>query len=173
MCPVRAVLNSGSNPSSVSDRVVRKLQARFSSISITQSMEGAHCAKLADGSLVFISQKACLLQLTSHTEWCPVVLEPSPDALMPGEDDTILSGGATLKKLGIDVCGSFAARAHSKPIACVKGMENPTFNERWRVAVAVKALQRVVDEKPMTLNNEAVARALFRGPNMFMVPEEE
>ncbi|CAB1118666.1 unnamed protein product [Ectocarpus sp. CCAP 1310/34] len=142
----------------------------------SQSMDGVaslHAEGVDVDRTVPTTNKACPLRLALHTEWGPVVLEPFRFSVMPGEDDTILLGGATLKKLGIDVYGSLAAHARQKAIAAVKGVENAAFHECRRVAVAAEALQHNNEEEPVELRDEAVTRAFSRKPNMSMVPEEE
>lgn len=100
MCPVRAVSDSGSDPSSVSKHIMRKLQACFRRVVVTQSMEGVRRVQLVDGSFVYTKQKACPLPLALQAEWGPVALEPFSFAVMPDEDATIILGGATLETLG-------------------------------------------------------------------------
>lgn len=84
-----------------------------------------------------------------------------------------LFGGVTPKKFVIDVCGSLTARARQRAIASAKGEENPAFNECPCGTVVKEALRHIVDEEPVALYDEAVARALSRGPNIFTALGEE
>lgn len=161
MCPVRAVLDSGSDPTSMSDRVVCKLQACFPSVCMAQPMQGAHDVKMVDGSLVPTTTKTCPLRLALHTEWGPVMLGPFCFSVMPAEDDTILLRGATVKELGI-VYDYLATCARKQAIASVHGVENPSFKGCRRVTVAVQALQQRDEDEPVALHDEAVARARSR-----------
>lgn len=72
MCPVRAVLDSGFDITSLSERVAQKLKAWISSIiSVKHPMEGAHHARAADGSLGPTTRTTCQLRVALNTEWGP------------------------------------------------------------------------------------------------------
>lgn len=64
---------------------------------------------------------------------------------MPGKDEMIILGGATLKKSVIDVYDSLAARARQKATAFVEGVKNRALSKCRRLAVTVKALQHIVE----------------------------
>lgn len=102
-------------------------------VPITHPMEGT----IKSGGRQFraYNNQTCPLRLALHTEWGPVVLEPFRLSVMPGEDDTIFLGGATLKRLGIDVYGSLAAHARQKAIASVVAAKYILSTERLLITL--------------------------------------
>lgn len=68
MRPVQAVVDSGSYPTSMSERVARNLHDCFPSVPVMEPMKGAHHVRMADGSLVPTTKMSCPSRVALNTE---------------------------------------------------------------------------------------------------------
>ena len=76
VCPVMAILDTGSGISTMSESVVEKLQAAVPDVQIVGPMTDDQYVKMADGRLVLVMQKSCPVRTALHTMWGPVVMDP-------------------------------------------------------------------------------------------------
>ena len=87
--------------------IARKLQAAFPGVKVVGSMSRPGNPKGADGRVLAVQEKTCPVRVALHTSWGSVTLDPFSFAAMPGDDDLVILGNATLTMLGIDVYDSF------------------------------------------------------------------
>ena len=169
VCPVTAILDSGSGISTMSESVGAKLQPAVPDVQIVGPMTDDQYVKMANGKLVLVKQTSCPVRIALHTIWGPVVMDPVSYAVLPGKGDVVILGSPTLAAQGINVYDSLGEcmRKHNR---AVQGVESPNFKKRRRVSIAVEALlQRVPPEPP----DEAVERLDSRGSDVGMEPEQE
>ena len=171
VCPVTAILDSGSGISTMSESVAAKLQAAVPDIQIVGPMTDDQYIKMAEGKLVLVKQKSCPVRTALHTMWGPVVMDPVSYAVLPGTENVVILRSPTLAALGINVYDSLGECAHQRNLS-VQVVESPNLKERRRVSIAVEALLQRGPGAPEP-PDEAVERLVSRGPDMGMEPEQE
>ena len=119
VCPVTAILNTGSGISTMSESVAAKLQAAAPADQIVGPMTDDQNVKMADGKLVLVKQKSCPVRTAVHAMWGPVVMDPASYTTLPGSEVTL--GSPTLAALGIYVYDSLGERARKLNLS-VKGV---------------------------------------------------
>ena len=108
VCPVKAILDTGSGVTTVSEEVIEKLQCAFPDVSIISPLESSQQVRVADGRALDVQRKTCPLRIALHTSFGPVTLDPISLAVMPGVEDVLILGNATLERLGLDIYASLA-----------------------------------------------------------------
>ena len=170
VCPVTAILDSGSGISTMSESVAAKLQAAVSDVQIAGPMADDQYVKISDCKLVLVKQKSCAVRTALHTMWGPVVMDPISYDVLPGKAMNI-SGSPTFVALRINVYGSLGEFARKRNLS-VQGVESPNFKECRRVSIAEEALLQRDPGAPEP-PDEAVERLVSRGPDVGMKPEQE
>ena len=171
VCPVAAILDSGSDISTMSESVAAKLQVAVPDAQIVGPMTDDQYVKMADGKLILVKEKSCPVKTALHTMWGLVVMYPASYAVLPGKEDVVILGSLTLAALGIDVYDSLGECAHKRNLS-VQGVELPNFKECRRVSIAVEALLQRSPGAPEP-SDEALERLVSRGLDMGMEPEQE
>ena len=88
---------------------------------------------------------------------------------MPGSDDVVLFGVATMKALGFDLYPWDLGKLRSSAVPVHTGVESPSFLAARRVTLRVETFQsEVSDDAPADV---AVERLVERGPDMFRMEE--
>ena len=64
---------------------------------------GPQMAQSATGAPVTVSHKTVLTSVSVRTPWGTVEMPPITFAVMPGNDEVVLFGMATMKELGVDL----------------------------------------------------------------------
>ena len=171
VCPVTAILDSGSGISTMSGSVAAKLQAAVPDVQIVGPMIDDQYVKMADGKLVLARQKSCPMRSALPTMWEPVVMDPIWYAVLSSKEDVVILGSPTLAALEINVYDSLDECARKRNLS-VQGVESPNFKGCRRVSIAVEALLQRGPGAPEP-PNEAVERLISREPDMGMEPEQE
>ncbi|CAN0266889.1 unnamed protein product, partial [Ectocarpus sp. 4 AP-2014] len=100
----RLILDSGSALTSIGTGLLRQMAANLGHESLQMPLvDGPRRAKTATGAPVEVTHKTVPTAVSIRTPWGAVQLEPITFAVMPGEDNVVLFGTATMKKLGIDL----------------------------------------------------------------------
>ena len=85
---------------------------------------------------------------------------------MPGSDDVVLFGVATMKALGLDLYPWALEKLRPSAVPVQTGVESPNFLAARRVTLPVESFQsEAADDAPADV---AVERLVERGPDMFM-----
>ena len=91
---------------------------------------------------------------------------PITFAVMPGSDDVVLFGVATMKALGLDLYPWALEKLRPSAVVVQTGVESPNFLAARRVTLPVESFQsEVADDAPADV---AVERLVERGPDKFM-----
>ena len=94
---------------------------------------------------------------------------PVTFAVMPGSDDVVLFGVATMKALGLDLYPWALEKLRPSAVPVQTGVESPNFLAARRVTLPVESFQsEVADDAPADV---AVERLVERGPDMFRMEE--
>ena len=64
---------------------------------------GPRVARTATGATVTVTHKTVPIEVSVRTPWGAVKVPPITFAVMPGSDDVVLFGVATMKALGLDL----------------------------------------------------------------------
>ena len=107
-----------------------------------------------------VTHKTVPIEVSLRTPWGAVKVPPITFAVIPGSDDVVLFGVATMKALGLDLY----------PWALEK-LRPSAFLAARLVTLSVESFQtEVADDAPTDV---AVKRLVEREPDMFMDPMEE
>ena len=121
--------------------ITNKLQAAFPDVRVVGGMSHPGKLKVANKRMLAVEKKTCPVRIALHTSWSLVTLDPFSFAVMPGDDNVVIRGNATLKLLvGIDVYDSLGTRARERP--ALIGVDTAAFRQCRRVAISVDALQQ-------------------------------
>ena len=93
VCPMTAILDSGSGISTMPKSVAAKLQATVPDLQIVEPMTDDQHGKMADGNLVLVKKKSCPVRAALHTMWGPVVMDPVLYATLSGKEDVVIDLG--------------------------------------------------------------------------------
>ena len=105
------------------------------------------------------------------TPWRAVKVPSITFPVMPGSDDVVLFGVATMKALGLDLYPWALEKLRPRAVPVQTGVDSPSFLAARRVTLSVPSFQsEVADDAPAGV---AVERLVERGPDMFMDPMEE
>ena len=95
---------------------------------------------------------------------------PITFAVMPGSDDEVVFGMATIKAIGLNLYPWALEKLRPSAVPEQTGVESPSFLDARRVTLSVQSFQsEVADDAPADV---AVERLVERGPDMFMDPME-
>lgn len=72
--------------------VAAKLQAKFPDVKIVGPMDTPQQIRVADGRVLQVIEKTCLVRVALHTSWVPVTVDWFSFAVMPGTDDVVILG---------------------------------------------------------------------------------
>ena len=98
-------------------------------------------------------------------------MEPITFAVMPGNDNVVLFGMATMKAIGVDVYQIALEKLRPRAVPVSPPVETSSYLAARRVTVSVRAFQTETTEDAPA--DDAVERLVDRGPDMFMDPAEE
>ncbi|MEP0580138.1 MAG: reverse transcriptase domain-containing protein [Marinobacter sp.] len=168
----RVILDSGSALTSIGVGLLQQLSSHFGGADLQIPFEnGPQQAKTATGVSVMVTHKTVPIAVSVRTPWGAVKLEPITFAVMPGTDNVVLFGMATMKALGIDVYREALEKLRPRAVPVSTGVETPSYLAARRVTVSVRAFQtEATVDAP---EDKAVEHLVDRGPDMFMDPEEE
>ncbi|CAN0104385.1 unnamed protein product, partial [Sphacelaria rigidula] len=168
----RVILDSGSALTCISVGLLAQLSSLCGNAQLQLPFQnGPQTAHTATGEPVTVTHKTVPISVSVRTPWGAVQMPPITFAVMPGRDDVILFGMATIKQIGIDLypLALEKLRPHAVPIQT--DVENSSYLAARRVTISVDAFQtECVKETPA---DEAVERLVDRGPDMFLDPAEE
>ena len=91
---------------------------------------------------------------------------PITFAVMPGSDDVVLFGVATMKALGLDLYPWALEKLRPSAVPVKTGVESPNFLTARRVTLPVESFQSEVEDNAPP--DVAVECLVERGPDMFM-----
>ena len=101
-----------------------------------------------------------------RTPWGVVKVPPITFAVMPGSDDVVLFGVATMKVLGLDLYPWTLEKLRPSAVSVQTGVESPDFLAARRVTLLAESFQsEIADDAPADV---VVERLVERGPDMFM-----
>ena len=103
VCPVTAILDSGSGISTMLESVTAKCLAAVPDVQIVGPMIDDQYVKMADGKLMLVKQKSCPVRTALRTMWGPVVMDRVSSAVLPCKEDAVILESPTLPALGINV----------------------------------------------------------------------
>ena len=170
----RVILDSGSALTSIGVGLLSQLSSHFGGAVLRIPLEnGPQQARTATGEPVTVTHKTAPIVVSLRTPWGAVKLEPITFAVMPGNDNVVLFGMATMKAIGVDVyrLALEKLRPHAVQVPVSSDVETSSYLAARRVAVSVRAFQTAAtDDAPA---DEAVERLVDRGPDMFMDAAEE
>lgn len=162
VCPVKAVLDSGTGLSGISAGSARTLQERNLDVPIVDTMHQDHRLRVVDWRQGLVQEKTRPLWISIRTGCGPVVLSPQRFPVMPGTNDIVIIGSSMLKRLGIDVYDAVRAHARAGHYARVSGGESPNVAAARRLTLRIDALQPTGQEEVM---DEVVECLAARGPD--------
>ena len=132
---------------------------------------GPRTARTATGANVTVTHKTVPIEVSLRTPWGAVKVPPITFAVMPGSDDVVLFGVATMKALGLDLYPWALEKLRPRAVPVQTGVESPSFLAARRVTLSVQYFRSgVADDAPVDV---AVDRLVERGPDMFVDPAEE
>ena len=68
-------------------------------------------------------------------------MPPTTFAIMPGRDDVIIFGLATIKQIGIDLYPLALEKLRPHAVPVQPDVENSSYLAAWRVTISVNAFQ--------------------------------
>ena len=118
-----------------------------------------------------VTHKTVPIEVSVRTPWGAVKVPPITFAVMPGSDDVVLFGVATMKALGLDLYPWALEKLRPSAVPVQTGVESPNFLAARRVTLPVDSFQSEVADDPPS--DVAVERLVKRWPDMFMEPMEK
>jgi len=168
----RVILDSGSALTSIGVGLLEKLSLQFRGAQLQVPLEnGPQTAHTATGSIVAVTHKTVPIAVSMRTPWGAAELPPISFAVMPGKDDVVIFGMATIKALGIDLYPLALEKLRPRAVPVKTGVETSSFLPARRVTVPPWSFQteRVVQAPA----NVVVEPMVDRGIERFMYPAEE
>ena len=168
----RLFLDSGSALTSIGIGLLSRMSSRFIGAGLQIPLEnGPRTTRTATGANVTVTHKTVPIEVSLRTPWGAVKVPPITFAVMPGSDDVVLFGMATMKELGLDLYPWALEKLRPRAVPVQTGVESPSFLAARRVTLSVQSFQsEVADDAPVDV---AVERLVERGPDMFMDSREE
>ena len=168
----RVFLDSGSALPSIGVGLLSRMSSSFGGAALQIPLEnGPRAARTATGATVWVTLKTVPIEVSVRTPWGAVNVPPITFAVMPGSDDVVLFGVATMKALGLDLYPWALEKLRPSAVPVQTGVESPSFLAARRVTLPVESFQsEVAGDAPADV---AVERLVERGPDMFMDPMEE
>ena len=90
-------------------------------------------ARSATSVPVIVSHKTMLIAVSVRTPWGAVELPPITFAVIPGNDDLVLFGMATMKELGVDIYPLVLEKLRPRVVPVQIGMNNPSYLPARRI----------------------------------------
>ena len=113
-----------------------------------------------------VTHKTVPIEVSLRAPWGAVKVLPITFTVMPGSDDVVMFGMATMKALGLDLYPWALEKLRPSAVPVKTGVESPSFLAARRVTLSVHSFQsEVADDVPADV---AVERLVERGPDMFM-----
>ena len=133
---------------------------------------GPQIAHTATGSIVAVTHKTVPIAVSMRTPWGAAELPPISFAVMPGKDDVVIFGMATIKALGIDLYPLALEKLRPRAVPVKTGVETSSFLPARRVTVPPWSFQTErVEQAPADVVVEPLL--VDRGIERFMYPAEE
>ena len=100
----RVLLDFGSALTSIGVGLLERMSSSFGGAGLQIPLEnGPRVARTATGANVTVTHKTVPIDVSFRTPWRAVKVPPITFAVMPGSDDVVLFGVATMKALGLDL----------------------------------------------------------------------
>ena len=100
----RVFLDSGSALTSIGVRWLSRMSSSFGGAALQIPLEdGPRAARTATGATVSVTHETVPIEVSVRTPWGAVKVPPITFAVMPGSDDVVSFGMATMKALGLDL----------------------------------------------------------------------
>ena len=100
----RVFLDSGSALTSIGVGLLSRMSSSFGGAALQIPLEnGPRVARTATGATVSVTHKTVPIEVSVRTPWGAVKVPPITFAVMPGSDDVVLFGMATMKEVGLDL----------------------------------------------------------------------
>ena len=100
----RVFLDSGSALTSIGVGLLSRLSSSFGGAGLQIPLEnGPRTARTATGATVTVTHKTVPIEVSLGTPWGAVKVPPITFVVLPGSDDVVLFGMATMKALGLDL----------------------------------------------------------------------
>ncbi|CAM9771515.1 unnamed protein product [Hapterophycus canaliculatus] len=161
----RVFLDSGSALTSIGVGLLSQMSSHFGGAQLQIPFEnGSQTARTATGNVVTVTHKTVPIEVSVRTPWGAVKLPPITFAVMPGSDNVVLFGMATMKELGIDLYPLALERLRPRAVPVQQGVESPSFLAARRVTVSIDSFQQEATEGAPA--DAAVERLVDRGPEM-------
>ena len=116
-----------------------------------------------------VTHKTVPIEVSLRTPWGAVRVSLIAFAVMPGSDDVVLFGMATMKALGLDLYPWALEKLRPSAVPVQTGVESPSFLAARRVTLPVESFQsEVAGDVPADV---AVERLVERRPDMFRMED--
>ena len=84
-----------------------------------------------------VTHKTVPIEISVRTPWGAVKVPPITFAVLPGSDDVVLFGVATMKALGLDLYPWDLEKLRPSAVPVETGVESPSFLDARRVTLPV------------------------------------
>ena len=99
--------------------------------------------------LVTVTHRTVPIEVSVRTPWGAVKVPPITLAVMPGSDDVVLFGVATMKSLSLDLYPWALEKLRPSTVPVQAGVESPSFLAARRVTLPEESFQsEVADDAP-------------------------
>ena len=98
---------------------------------------GPRVARTATVAKVMVTHITVPIEVSLRTPWGAVKVPPITFAVMPGSDDVVLFGVATMKALGLDLYPWALEKLPPSAVPVQTGVESPNFLAARRVTLPV------------------------------------
>ena len=134
----RVFLDSGSGLTSIGVVLLSRMSSSFGGAGLQIPLsDGPRTARTATGANVTVAHKTVPIEVSLRTPWGAVKVPPITFAVMPGSDDVVLVGMATMKALGLALYTWALEKLRPSAVPVQTGVESPSFLAARRVTLPV------------------------------------
>ena len=132
--------DSGSSLTSIGAALLSRMLSSFGGPGLPIPLENwPRTARTATGANVTVTHKTVPIEVSVRTPWGAVKVPPITFAVMPGSDDVVLFGMATMKELGLDLYPWALEKLRPRAVPVQTGVESPSFLAARRVTLSVQS----------------------------------
>ena len=124
----RVFLDSRSALTSIGVGLLSRMSSSFGGAALQIPLEnGPRVARTATGATVTVTHKTVPIEVSVRMPWGAVKVAPITFAVMPGSDDEVLFGVATMRALGLDLYPWALEKLRPSAVPVQTGVESPVF----------------------------------------------
>ena len=134
----RVFLDSGSALTFIGVGLLSRMSSSFGGAGLqTPLANGPRAARTATGANVTVTHKTVPIEVSLRAAWGAVKVLPITFTVMPGSDDVVMFGMATMKALGLDLYPWALEKLRPSAVPVQTGVESPSFLAARRVTLPV------------------------------------